>query len=74
MTLADIRSSTCTYLTAADIAPVLGCDPHSIRTQAKKGREGRDALGFPVVILGNRVLIPRLPFLMYMEGDIYGRS
>lgn len=67
MTLAEIWASDKVMLLASDVAPVLGCDPHSIRLQA---REFPEALGFPVVVIGNRTLIPRKPFLAYLgEGE-----
>lgn len=70
MTLSEIRSSDKTMLLASDVAPVLGCDPHSIRLQA---REYPESLGFPVVVIGNRTLIPRKPFLAYLgEGEEEG--
>ena len=66
MTLAEIKGSDKTMLLAADVAPVLGCDPHSIRIQA---REYPEQLGFPVVVIGHRTLIPRKPFLQFLgEG------
>lgn len=66
MTLAEIKGSDKTMLLASDVAPVLGCDPHSIRIQA---REYPEQLGFPVVVIGNRTLIPRKTFLVYLgEG------
>lgn len=70
MTLAEIRASDKVMLLAKDVAPVLGCDPHSIRIQA---REYPEQLGFPVVVIGNRTLIPRKPFLAYLgEGEEAG--
>lgn len=67
MTLAEIRASDKVMLLAKDVAPVLGCDPHSIRIQA---HEYPESLGFPVVVIGNRTLIPRKPFLAYLgEGE-----
>lgn len=70
MTLAEIRASDKVMLLAKDVAPVLGCDPHSIRIQA---RECPEQLGFPVVVIGNRTLIPRKPFLAYLgEGEEEG--
>lgn len=64
MTLTEIKASEKTMLTPADVAPVLGCDPHSIRVQAHAYPE---SLGFPVVLLGRRTLIPRRPFLEFLK-------
>lgn len=67
MTLAEIKASDKVMLLPKDVAPVLGCDPHSIRIQA---HEYPESLGFPVVLLGNRTLIPRKPFLKFLgEGE-----
>ena len=62
MTLEEIRNSTKDVLTPADIAPVLGVDPQSIR------KADLVDLGFPVCRIGTRTLIPRKPFLAFMEG------
>jgi hypothetical protein len=63
MTLDEIRNSTKDVLTPADIAPVLGVNPQSIRAADPVD------LGFPVIKLGTRTLIPRKPFLAFMEGS-----
>jgi hypothetical protein len=51
------------FLTPAEVAPVLECDPHAIRLAARSAPEG---LGFPVICIGSRVKIPRLPFVEFM--------
>lgn len=63
MTLEEIRRSDKDVLTPADVAGVLGCNPHSIRIQAQ---ENPYMLGFNVCVVGTRTLIPRLPFLQFM--------
>lgn len=63
MTLQDVIMSDRIYLTPADIAPILGCDPQSIRTQAHKHPQ---AMGYPIIIIGRRIRIPRIPFLQYL--------
>jgi hypothetical protein len=63
MTLEDIQTSTKPFLSPADIAPVLHCDPQCIREQA---HHDPDKIGFPVIIMGHRVRIPRIPFLKYL--------
>lgn len=67
MTLADMHTCTRPYLTAKEVAGVLGCDPHSIRRQAHIDPR---ALGYEVIVIGRRVRIPRMPFLAYMEGEM----
>lgn len=54
-------------LTCADVAPFLGFDPNSLRLQA---REDPSLLGFPVVVAGTRVQIPKEGFINYIK---YGR-
>lgn len=65
MTLDEIAALPVEVLTPAQIAPVLHLDQDTIRGQA---RECPELLGFPVVVAGNRVKIPKRPFLMFMEG------
>lgn len=68
MTLDEIRSSTKTVLTPEDVCDVLGCKPYSINQQAKANAA---RLGFPVMIIGTRVKIPRLAFLNFMDGLLH---
>lgn len=51
------------YFTPQEVSFVLGSDPQTIRLCA---RHRPELLGFPVVIIGNRVKIPRIPFLRKM--------
>lgn len=66
MTLDQIEAMTTEVLTPAQVASVLHLDQDTIRGQA---REAPWLLGFPVVLAGNRVKIPRLPFLRFMRGE-----
>ena len=50
-------------LTSEQIAPVLGAKTFSIHSQSV---EDPKKLGFPVTQIGNRVMIPRIPFLRYL--------
>lgn len=68
MTLEEIKSSTKTMLTPSDVSKVLGCAPYSINQQV---RSNPASLGFPVMCSGNRVKIPRLAFIAFMEGHAY---
>jgi len=63
MTLDELREYPKEFLTAAQVAPVLGCDPQDIRVQARTAPE---RLGFPVIIIKSRTKIPRIPFLRFM--------
>ena len=51
-------------LLASDIAPFLGVDPQDIRGQAKKDPS---KLGFPVIVMGSRVKIPKEGFVHFMK-------
>lgn len=54
-------------LTPAEIAPILGVDPHYIRVAA---RQRPELLKFEFFISGNRTKIPRIPFLRYIGISI----
>jgi hypothetical protein len=66
MTIAEIKALDSEFLTASQVAKLLGTDPNSLRWQA---RENPYALGFPVIVIKSRVKIPRLPFIRFMTGD-----
>lgn len=63
MTLKEIMESDKPTLLASDIAPALGCNAQAIRVQAQTKPE---KLQFPVIVVGSRVKIPRIPFVEYM--------
>ena len=63
----DIIALDRDYLTPAEIAGVLGTTPQTIRVAA---RVDPQRLGFPVVVIGSRVKIPRAAFLRYMGVEI----
>ena len=65
MTLKEIEESNKDMLIPTDIAPILGCSAHAIRLQA---RNNPQLLGFPVIIIGSGVKIPREAFLKYLKG------
>ena len=72
MKIADILSSTQEMLTPGDVAKIVGVDPQSIRDQAKAAPA---MLGFPVAVIGTRVMIPRVAFcrwLGYLPEQING--
>lgn len=62
------HSSKKFFLLPYEAARLLHCDPQLLREQAH--RDPR-ALGFPVVVIGRRVRIPRAAFMDYLEGH-YG--
>jgi len=63
MTLEEIKASDALFLTPCQVAPVLGCDPHIIRLQA---RNDPSKLGFPVTVIKSRTKIPRKQFLTWL--------
>lgn len=65
MTREEICKSAKEMLTPGDICEILECNAQSIRDQA---RADASKLGFPVVIVGTRVKIPRDAFLKYLQG------
>ena len=67
MTLADIEKLDKPMLTAKDIAPFLGANPYSIHCQAQSDPQ---KLGFPVIVLGRRVRIPKERFIKFIKGDV----
>lgn len=67
--LQAILGSEKEFLLPAEVAQVLGCSPQHIRVAA---REKPELLGFPVIVIGTRVRIPRLAFLRFMGAEIEG--
>ena len=50
-------------ISTEDVARLLGVNPQSIRAQAHKDPK---KLGFPVSVIGTRVLIPKEPFYRFI--------
>ncbi len=65
-TLEELEASEKQTLTADEVAPYIGCDGHSIRLQAQKDPA---ALGFPVIVIGRRIYIPREGFVRFCRGQ-----
>lgn len=63
MTLKDMIQSDKPFITPQDVADVLQCSEQIIRIQA---RDNPEALGFPVIRVGNRTKIPRKAFIRFM--------
>ena len=66
MKMTEIRTAEKEMLTPADISTVLGSDPETIRITA---RQYPERIGFPYTFIGNRMKIPRLGFIRWMEGE-----
>jgi len=67
MNIEEMKVSTKEVLTAEDVSEVLQCDPISVRVKA---RQRPDLLGFPVIVMGRRVKIPRRAFLRFMGVEV----
>ena len=65
MTLQELESIPREYLVPKEVAPILGCNPYTINVAAKKGTK----FPFPVILMGNRVRIPKVPFIKAMRGE-----
>lgn len=67
MTIQEIEQMKKDLLNAEDVAAYLCVNPQTIRSQAQREPE---KLGFPVIVLGSRVLIPRLAFISFIQHGI----
>ena len=68
-TLQEIRECGKEILVPEDIMGLLRCDSQSINMQAK---EDPSKLGFPVIVMGSRVRIPKAGFIKFCEGAEIG--
>ncbi len=66
MTIDEIRVTDKPMLSPVDVAEVLGSDPQTIRLTAKMAPE---RVGYPFTFTGNRMKIPRIGFIRWMEGN-----
>lgn len=64
--LARIEALDKEMLVPTDIAKYLGCSAYSINV-ATEG--GKNPFPFPVIRMGRRVRIPKIPFLKAMRGE-----
>lgn len=67
MTLEEMKRSDKLFLTPADVAAVMGSDPHTVRCTA---RQRPELLGFEFTFSGNRMKIPRIPFLRFCGVEL----
>ena len=65
LTFEQIKALDKEMLTPMDVCGVLGCAPYNINVMAKQAPE---LLGFPVIMVGSYVKIPRRAFVNYIEG------
>lgn len=71
MTLEEAKRSDKTFLTPAEIAPIIGCNPNWIR---KAAHDAPELVGFPVCVIGTRTRIPRKPFLAFLGETTSGNE
>ena len=67
MTLAEIEAMEEDFLTVAQVAKFLRCEPQLIRDQAE--REPK-YLGFNISRFGHAFRIPRLAFIAWVRGEV----
>lgn len=67
MTIDELMADTRILVDADDVAPILKVNPQSIRGQAHLDPK---FLGFRVIVIGDRTLIPRKPFIEYITGQV----
>ena len=66
MTIAEIEASPKEMLTCTDVAEILCAQAYTIHLTAELRPE---LLGFPVIMMGRRVKIPKRPFLKFIKGE-----
>ena len=69
MTINEIMQTTATTLGPADIAPILGCDPQTLREMAVSDPKALAPL--QPIRLGKRVRFPKMRFLAWYYGERY---
>lgn len=62
-----LRASDAVCITPREAANVLQCAPYLLTLKAKDGQ-----LPFPAFFIGNRLRIPRIPFLRYIGYEMKG--
>ena len=62
--VARIKASTKALITPSEAAKVLQCTPYALNRMAME-----DSLPFKSFFVGNRLKIPRIPFLKYLGYD-----
>lgn len=66
MTLSEIEALPQDVLIPKDVAAYLKCDPYYINLMAKRDPAG---LGFPTIMIGSRVKIPKAGFVNFCKGQ-----
>ena len=58
-------------LVPTDICKYLGCCAYAINVAT---RDGNNPFPFPVIRMGTRVRIPKIPFIKAMRGETMGKE
>lgn len=66
LTVSELIESPKAFFTPGDVSGVLGSNPQTIRVTA---RQRPDLIGFEYTFVGNRMKIPRIPFLRFLGVD-----
>jgi hypothetical protein len=67
LTIEQMLTTTQNIFVPTEVASVLNMNPHTIRVFARKAPH---LLGFPVIVIGSRTRIPRVPFLKYLGYEV----
>ena len=70
MTLDELAAVPGEVLTLAQVAPLTGFNQDTLRGQA---RECPEMLGFPVIVAGSGVRVPKRAFIRFMREGIRER-
>lgn len=65
--LLRLTKSNDPMVSLTDASEVLGCAENVLRVTIQQAPE---RLGFPAILIGNRVKIPRVPFLRFMGVEV----
>jgi hypothetical protein len=69
VTLDEVKAIQREYLTPAEIASVFGVHPQDVRKRVWDDRRKHiNTLGFPTVVFGRRIKVPKAAFIKFMEG------
>lgn len=63
LTVNDLIASPKAFFSPGDVSGVLGSNPQTIRVTA---RQRPDLIGFEYTFVGNRMKIPKIPFLRFL--------
>lgn len=65
--LLRLTKSNDPMVSLTDASEVMGCAENVLRVTIQQAPE---RLGFPAILIGNRVKIPRVPFLRFMGVEV----